>query len=292
MSLHAWPSTASRRAKLAHFMIRDMTPHVAAVELLQMCASGFKMHVKNQMYYVVGTGLAFEAAFEPTDSSSCTVEPTSLVLLALHIAWLGFEGRAPIMASFVQQSYLVHVNHPFWTELYSHVAWIIVAPPVIVSAMAIGRPDVQLFVQRAYMQWLQRVRTPKRIEDALHFLLQSPIAYMNWTTHWTNFSTWTYDNALPVLCPKGTTFPGCKKSTKITKATVTVNGIGSLLMARSDAVLIIMRHLWDPCSAWAVRGCPEDAPDTFKQLDALQPYLFDSSVQTPSVAFDELTPFE
>ena len=90
-----------------------------------------------------------------------------LVLFGLHVLWRSLYPRVATAACFVQSKTLVSPHKPYWTALFAQVAWLILPPEPIRDAMDIGRPDLAHIVQKAYLEWIARVRDPTLVEDAL-----------------------------------------------------------------------------------------------------------------------------
>tara|TARA_B100000795_G_scaffold235048_1_gene194513 strand:- start:4684 stop:5505 length:822 start_codon:yes stop_codon:yes gene_type:complete len=258
------------------------------LNLVRSCESGWHITVTNGLMYVTDTPIAFEASFIPgCDVQVGRVDACELNILILHILWIMFAGSPQVMASFVQNEYYTHGQAGVWSLVYSNVAWLIVPPGAIATAMNVGRPDLQVFVQRAYMAWLLKAKSPMHIQDALEMLCSEPIEYDTCSTAWRDAAGWIESSGSIAIAPRGTTLGGCIVSTKATRASIALNGHDAFILSHRDIVLLILRHLWDPSSNW-VAGLPACAPKQFHALSVKQPWLFSETGAGARILFDEL----
>lgn len=286
-----WPATSAQRAALAVHLLKSGHDPIFLVNLL---SRPITVSNRNGFVYIDNTPIAFENSFVDTVSEKpVAIVAAELVVLALHLLWHGLSGRAPIIASFVQTRRCEEPLNLFWNSLYSHVAWLLTPPNIILSAMQIGRPDLQFRVQRYYMQWLAITCSPQEIISALNVLFCKPMHFQTWTPVWDTAETFlTYNSAQLAAIGASTLYPtACVVVPKATRYTIILNNTGKLAISERDVVLLVLQLLFDEEEGFATNGAvPAAAPEQFHTLAETHPYLFDTSRQAPKVTFSELDP--
>ena len=287
--MSAWPFSSDKRSMLAKHLICTAVPAVDPVAFVQLCSKGFTPTYSNGLCFITPQ-IAFERTFVETTTSK-PLAPSQLILLAMHVLWHGFKGQAPVVASFVQREHLQTAD-AFWTGLYACVAWIITPPAIICEAMQVGRPDLQHFVCRAYMQWLHIVKNPGLIDEALSILLAEPSNYCNWSDVWLRATDWLQaDGVQGAVSHTNKNLNDCiiSRLPVRQKCAIQLNGCATgIHMSRRDRVLLMLRHLF--ADGWAGNPLPAAAPAVYCKLAAKQPFLFTATCDIPSVPFDELEP--
>ena len=288
-----WPATRVQRAALSVHLLKSGHDPIYLVNLL---SRSLTVSNRNGFAYIDKSPIAFESSFLDTVSETpVLIDASDLVVLALHLLWHGLSGRAPIIASFVQTRRSEEPFNLFWNSLYSHVAWLLTPPEIIVSAMQIGRPDLQFRVQRYYMRWLAITYSPQEIISALEILLCKPMHFQTWTSVWDTAEKFLNYNSTQ-LAAIGTPalFPAeCVVVPKATRYTLVLNKSGSLAISERDVVLLVLQLLFDEEEGFATNGLvPESAPEQFHTLLETHPYLFDKSEKAPKVTFCELKLFD
>lgn len=216
-------------------------------------------------------------------SDGVHVPANALTLLVLHVLWLGFGGQAPVIASYLQSR---ADNGVFWQTLHGYTAWIITPVTDVLTAGQIGRPDLQVLVMTYYMQWLRRVKNPSLIDAALQVLQSRPMHCNTWTGLWQVVKKWLHNDGIQAA--SHVKHAGVVSCQKAVPATFIINNCGGVALAKRDRIYLLMRLLWDPEHGCAGKPLPPDWPDIFSELREIQPFLFDFSIPSPQVAFDEL----
>ena len=288
-----WPSSGPLRKKLSkHLLLSGHDP----IYLTTLFSNSISITLENGLVSVDGTPIAFEASITLNDAplKSHPIHAADLTLLSLHILWYGLHGRAPIIASFVQSR--IHptaANAQYWKTLYSDLAWLLTPPQSILTAMRIGRPDLQYRVQRYYMRWLHITRSPVEIVSALDTLMSGPLHFSTWTHVWAIVSRFLAYNStqLAAIGVAGTYPPECVVVPKAGKHQLVINAHGYLTISKRDLLLLLLQLLFDEKTGFVtLRHVPPDAPAQFHTLAETHAYLFDATARAPLVNFDELDP--
>ena len=286
-----WPATSAQRAALAVHLLKSGHDPIYLANLL---SRQIRVSNRNGFAYIDNTPIAFESSFLDTVSEKpVEIDSSKLVVLVLHLLWHGLSGRAPIIASFVQSRRSEEPLNSFWNALYGHVAWLLTPPEIIVSAMQIGRPDLQFRVERYYMRWLAMTCSPQEIISALDVLFHKPLHFQTWTPVWdTAESFLNYNSAQLAAIGTAALYPAaCVVVPKATRYTIVLNNTGSLAISERDVVILVLQLLFDEEEGFATNGAvPPPAPQQFHTLAETHPYLFDKSREAPKVIFNELDP--
>lgn len=288
-----WPTSGPLRRKLAnHLLLSGHDP----IYLATLFSNSITITVENGLVSVDNSPIAFEASIthNETPLQNRPVPASDLTLLSLHILWHGLHGRAPIIASFVQSRLVPgNPNIRYWQTLYSDLAWILTPPQPILTAMRVGRPDLQYRVQRYYMRWLHITRSPVEIVSALDILTSSPLHFSTWTKVWQIASRFLGYNStqLAAVGSAGMYPSDCVVVPKAGKYQLVINAHGCLAISERDILLLLLQLLFDEKTGFVTLQCvPPDAPKQFHTVAETHAYMFDATKSAPAVNFDELDP--
>lgn len=280
-----WPSTQQQRQQLAHILTSE-NPVQDPVQFAEQCSAGAELAYENGLC-VINNTVAVQQTLVANHNNKLVrnVAPMHMTLLVLHVLWHGFAGQAAVIASYVQSK---DATVPYWHTLQGYTAWILSPPAAIVTAVHIGRPDLQVVAMTCYMQWLRLVKNPRLIADALAILTETPLRLNSWTPLWQLIKRRMLSEGVQVAVYfKDDNLLSCHKSAR---PSIRLNNCANVFMAKCDVVCMLLRLLWDPTHGFAGKELPPHAPHNFAALQEAQPYLFNCNVKPPRVAFDELLP--
>lgn len=281
-----WPRATSERRNLANYLINSQ--HNDTVKLLETMTKNWSLS-KNNGFICVKNGPMFSDKLATIEKDE-TIPCTELVLLGLHVVWISFYPQVATAACFVQSKTLEPNPSPFWVSLFGHLAWILYPPECIRDAMMIGRPDLLEIVQKGYLEWLGRAKSPKYIQKAIGTLLETPWQFCTHTKLWGYMESLIISACVQVGTTKS--FPIPRDLAIVTtgreKAAIVLNGHIPLVVHSRDMIFIIIVLLFGKHTNWAVDGVPADAPVQFSELAEEMPYMFSENVPAPYVLFDDL----
>ena len=290
-----WPTRQLHRAALAAHLIEIGKCDV--VELMESMAEGWAVRTRNGFVHVTN-GPTFSVMLGEFGMDGF-IPWEELVLFGLHVLWRSFYPRVATAACFVQSKTLVSPHKPYWTALFAQVAWLILPPEPIRDAMDIGRPDLAHIVQKAYLEWIARVRDPTLVEVALHILLASPWEMCSSSGLWQYVESIAKSACIQIgadrkLSRRLSHSPAMLQEctdivlTKNDDCAIVLDGMLTLAVHKRDMVFLVLVLLFGARTNWAIDGIPDVVPSQFAEVAAKMPYLFSADATQPYHYFDDL----
>ena len=295
-----WPPTPDLRQRLAMHLVHEIIPAISIEDLLGMFSTGLCLSNVNGIL-TTNNNIMFPVTLASNDDDALpakqTVYANQLVGLGFHAVFIAFANDIKQVPCMLYQRTLYKTQSEstmlYFKSLYTQVMPIISVPPTIASALQIARPDIHILIMTIYMAWLKRVQRPELVDEALAFLIKSVWEFDSISKPFLNLQNWINDYSIQMAVinskfDKKNNFKNIVVS-KLTVASFCVDGYSLLVASKRDRILLALLFLFHAESGWAVHGLPQNAPNVFKKLERLQPYLFDPTKDTPLCLFNELT---
>ncbi len=293
-----WPTSPELRQRLATHLVHEIVPSLSIAEILNMFAVGLNLSNKNGILST-SNKIMFPAILASHSALPATqmIYASQLIGLGFHALFIAFDKDIKQIPCLLYQKTLDNSQSDsavlFFKSLYTQVMPMISVPPTIATVLQIGRPDIHVLIMTIYMAWLKRVQRPELVDEAIQLLLKETWEFDSVSDIFGCLQNWVdcYSIQLAVIGSKLEKLHKIKNIvvSKLTSANMCIDGYSVLVASKRDRVLLILLFLFDADSGWAVHGLSENAPNVFKKLQTLQPYLLDPTQNVPPCLFDELT---